>query len=176
MPVLANQRHELFCQGLAKGLTVDEAYAAAGFKPNRGNASRLKANEGIEARLREILAEGAGRAAVDAGRTMQEIARVALSDIRQAFTESGSLNSPADWPEDFARAVAAVEVVTRNVALPGQPAELEYTHKIKLWDKNSGLEKLAKIFGMLVDKKEIEFPKGPPVIQMLRRSDRREAK
>lgn len=57
MPVLKNARHETFAQGLAKGLTADEAYAAAGFTPNRGNATRMKASpaelgEGVTSEFR----------------------------------------------------------------------------------------------------------------------------
>jgi hypothetical protein len=41
MPVLPNNKHELFAQGLAKGLSADAAYQAAGYKRDRGNAARL---------------------------------------------------------------------------------------------------------------------------------------
>lgn len=54
MPVLSNPRHEAFAHALAKGKTADEAYALAGFKPNRGNATRLKANDSIRARVEEL--------------------------------------------------------------------------------------------------------------------------
>lgn len=54
MPVLPNPRHESFAQALAKGKTADEAYALAGYKPNRGNATRLKANESVVARVSEL--------------------------------------------------------------------------------------------------------------------------
>lgn len=54
MPVLPNPRHESFAQALAKGKTADEAYAQAGYKPNRHNASRLKTNEHITDRVAEL--------------------------------------------------------------------------------------------------------------------------
>lgn len=54
MPVLPNQRHEAFAQALAKGKTADEAYALAGFKPNRGNAATLKAKQSILDRVAEL--------------------------------------------------------------------------------------------------------------------------
>ena len=38
MPILANAKHELFAQGLARGATADEAYKLAGYKENRHNA------------------------------------------------------------------------------------------------------------------------------------------
>lgn len=64
MPVLANQRHELFAQELAKGKTADEAYQLAGYNENRHNASRLKTNETISARVAEILSSVAERAEI----------------------------------------------------------------------------------------------------------------
>lgn len=57
MPTLNNQRHEIFSQNLAKGMTGDEAYVQAGYKPNRHNASRLKTNETITARVLELQAK-----------------------------------------------------------------------------------------------------------------------
>ncbi|WP_234825350.1 hypothetical protein [Agrobacterium pusense] len=69
MPVLKNARHETFAQGLAKGLTADEAYQKAGFKPNRGNAATLKANQSVLDRVAEIQ----GKAAAKAGVTIQSL-------------------------------------------------------------------------------------------------------
>lgn len=65
MPVLDNQRHEAFAHAMAKGLSADEAYQQAGFAANRGNASRLKANESIQARVAELLGMAAERVVVD---------------------------------------------------------------------------------------------------------------
>ncbi len=64
MPVLKNARHEKFAQERAKGKTADDAYEEAGFKPHRGNASRLSANESILVRVAEIQGRAAERAAV----------------------------------------------------------------------------------------------------------------
>ena len=54
MPELKNQKHEAFAQQLAKGETADAAYRKAGYSANRGNASRLKANDSIRQRIAEI--------------------------------------------------------------------------------------------------------------------------
>lgn len=64
MPALTNARHERFAQELAKGETADAAYSAAGFKANRGNATRLKANESVQARVAEIQGRAAIRAEI----------------------------------------------------------------------------------------------------------------
>jgi phage terminase small subunit len=65
MPSLKNAKHELFAQALFKGETTDQAYQLAGFKANRGNATRLKANESIVARLDELQGRAESKAVVD---------------------------------------------------------------------------------------------------------------
>lgn len=53
MPILTNKGHEAFAQGVAKGLTADQAYQEAGYKPSRSAASRLSTNVNIPARIAE---------------------------------------------------------------------------------------------------------------------------
>ncbi|MEQ1943898.1 hypothetical protein ABMA32_15905 [Mesorhizobium sp. VNQ89] len=57
MPVLKSAKHERMAQSLAKGLSSDKAYAEAGYKPHRGNAARLSANENIMGRVTELQKE-----------------------------------------------------------------------------------------------------------------------
>ena len=52
MPVLSNPRYELFAQVLAAGCSATEAYVKAGYRLNKGNAGRLKANERIRNELK----------------------------------------------------------------------------------------------------------------------------
>jgi len=63
---LKNTRHERFCQESAKGKSTDEAYVLAGFKANRGNAARLKANEDVRGRILELQERAAHRTEITA--------------------------------------------------------------------------------------------------------------
>ena len=54
MPPLPSQREELFAQHCAFGKSNSDAYVAAGYKPNSGNASDLKAKERVSQRIFEI--------------------------------------------------------------------------------------------------------------------------
>ncbi|WP_105430207.1 hypothetical protein [Neorhizobium sp. T6_25] len=101
MPVLKNARHERFAQALSQGKTADEAYEAAGYTANRGNAARLKANESIMKRVREIAArvsEKAEWSAADRLLALKAIfdsnaekdARVAIAAIAEANKMQGS--------------------------------------------------------------------------------------
>lgn len=82
MSVLKNPKHERFSQALSKGETADEAYVIAGYSENRGNAARLKANEGILRRVEELQGRAADKAVV----TIQDIA--AQLDEDRTFARS----------------------------------------------------------------------------------------
>lgn len=150
MATLQNPRHEKFAQALAKGKTADEAYQAAGFRPNRGNATRLKAKESVVKRVEELVGKGAEKAEATVERVLKELSRIGFSDLRRAFDSTGRLLRPEEWDDDTAAAIASVEVITRNIG----DGKVEHVHKIKVWDKNSALEKLAKHLGMFVDRIE----------------------
>ena len=84
MPRLNNMRHEAFAQGLYQGETADQAYKNAGYKPNRGNAIRLKASESIQKRVDELH---------DRGQRVSDIAKESLTALlmeeRKAANEAG---------------------------------------------------------------------------------------
>lgn len=117
MSVLSNPRHESFAQALAKGKTADEAYALAGYRPHRSNASRMSANDNVRARLEELQGKAAKK----------------------------------------------VEVTVESLA-----AELEEARLIAIGEKQSGAAVQAtmgkaKLFGLIVDKKQHSGPNGGPI-------------
>lgn len=101
MPVLRNAKYEAFAQALAKGRSQEDAYAEAGFKPHRQNASRLMTNDDVRRRVEEIksrVAEKAEWTAADRLSALKSIfdreaekdARVAISAIAEANKMQGS--------------------------------------------------------------------------------------
>ena len=117
MPVLDNPKHERFAQELSKGKTADEAYVLAGYKADRGNASRLTAKDNVIARVAEIQDRGAMRAEVTVESLIAEAEEVraaaladkqyaaAISAIREKGVLSGKRVERAEMggPGDFAR-------------------------------------------------------------------------
>lgn|SRR3990167_899680 len=79
MPTLPNARHERFAHGLAKGLSADEAYQKAGYGRNRGNASRMKANENVAKRVAELQEKAEAKVLMTLEEHMNELK--ALRDI-----------------------------------------------------------------------------------------------
>lgn len=101
MPVLKNTKHEAFAQALAKGMTRDQAYAEAGYKPDRKNAFRLTTNDDVMARVEELSARIAEKAEWSAAERLialksiydgaaKEDPRTAISAIAEANKMQGS--------------------------------------------------------------------------------------
>ena len=88
MPILSNPKHERFAQELAQGKSASEAYELAGYAPNDGNSIRLKGNERVSARVRELQ----GKVAADAEVTVQSLLREA-AEIQQAAKEAGQMSA-----------------------------------------------------------------------------------
>lgn len=156
MPVLGNAKHERFAQGLAKGLTADDAYVSAGYSRNEGNAGRLNRNEQVRARVRELLEASAEKVGITQERVLAELGKIGFSDIRKVFTEDGSAILPmSDWDDDTAGAVASIKVVARPVGKDDDGKTIiEHVHEFKVWDKRAALVDIGKHLGMFKDEKD----------------------
>ena len=105
------------------------------------------------------------RTQITQDRVLQELARIGFSDLRKALTSNGALRDPQDWDDDTAAAISSLEVVTNTGSEKDDDGRkiIEHTHKIKVWDKNSALEKLGKHLGMYVERHEHTGKDGGPI-------------
>jgi phage terminase small subunit len=146
MSALKNKRWELYCQGIIEGKTSDKAYQDAGYKPNRGNATRLKAKESVVARIAELQAVILDKHAITVERILKEYERLAFADIRKIFTDDGKMLLPHEMPDDIAAAVAGIEytaVTDSDGKVIGQ------TGKIRMANKHPALKDLSQMFGLV---------------------------
>lgn len=102
MPLLPDPKHEAFAQGLAKGITADKAYQAAGYKAHRSNAARLSANDSIKARVQELQAIAANKVIDDSVFDAKTMFRDLLQDIEDAKA-GGDYKAAADLRKFFIR-------------------------------------------------------------------------
>ena len=77
MSALKNTKHEAFAVARAKGMGIDEAYVAAGYATNPGNASRLNGNEKVRARVAELLERAAEKAVLSKAWVIERLMEVA---------------------------------------------------------------------------------------------------
>ena len=82
MPMLKNQRWELFAQGLASGLTQGEAYVQAGYKQSPSAPSRLFENVRIKERVQELV----GRKAVEVIINKQLLMEALIDNLEKALS------------------------------------------------------------------------------------------
>lgn len=143
MPVLKNNRYELFAQALAKGIGNMPAYAAAGYNPETKHgstvAARIANHPDVVARVAELQARGAVRAEVTVASLIEE-----AELIRVAAMEQGQLSA----------AIAAVRekgilsgkrVQRTEVGLPGEFDHLSDAELI------ASLQEEAAEIGILID-------------------------
>ena len=91
MAILANPRHELFCQAIASGRPAMEAYKLAGYKLSsaKANATRLMENDGISSRIAELRAQQSAKSEFS-----RDQLRQFLIHIIPAKPEQASMQNP----------------------------------------------------------------------------------
>ena len=153
-----NDKQKRFVAEYLIDLNATEAAKRAGYKASTAysQGQRLLKHVEVAAAITEAQQKREIRTGITADRVLQELARLGLSDVRKLFTEGGNLLPPQAWGDDMAAAVAAIEVVSRSTGEKDADGAtvVEHVHKVKLWDKNSALEKIAKHLGMFVERHE----------------------
>jgi phage terminase small subunit len=161
MGLLANQRQERFAQALAQGKTATEAYVLAGYTANDGNASRMKGNERILARVQEIVGRAAERAEVSLERALRGLAAIAYADIRKAVTwgRSVQVREEAEDGQHVKVIVSAVLLVPSDKLDENTAAAISAvsqgstgTLRIRMHNKLPALVALGKHLGMFVER------------------------
>ena len=153
MPVLTNQRYELFAQSLAKGMSATAAYVAAGYAKNDGNAGRLNRSEQVRARVQELLEVAAEQSGVTVKRIVDELAKIAFANSSDFF----------EWDQTGVRIKASAELTADQKAAVSEVQETrskgtgENTIKVKLSDKQAALEKLGRHLGMFKDQSPVDL-------------------
>ena len=166
MPKLPNgltEKQNKFVDEYLVDLNATQAAIRAGYSEKTAysigheNLSKPEIISALQQRRDEI----AKTTDVTPERVLEEYAKIGFSDLRNALTSDGHLIDPHDWDDDFAAAVASVEVVKRAGGDKDEP--IEYTHKIKTWDKKGALDSMARHLGMFVDKVEHTGKDGGPI-------------
>ena len=160
-------KQQRFVEEYLIDLNATQAAIRAGYSEATAEqqASRLLSNVKVAEAIAEAQSQRSQRTQITQDRVLQELARIGFSDLRKCLTPTGHLLDPHDWDDDTAASISSIEVVTNMKSEKDADGKtpIEHTHKIKVWDKNSALEKLAKHLGMFVERKEITGKDGGPI-------------
>ena len=131
-----------------------DAVRRSGYKSKRPDqqAYELLRKPEIATAVAEGKARQVSEANMSAVRTLEEMRRLAFSNVRRLFDEKGNLRPIHTLSEEDAACIAGVEVVKKN--LTSGDGQTDTVIKIRLWDKPRSIEMASKHFGLLIDKVE----------------------
>ena len=165
MPVLENPRHERFAQELAKGISAEAAYAASGYKRDRGAASRLSSKVNIQARVAELLERGAARAEVTVEKIVAELAKIGFANMADYMRPNAAGDPYLDFSRLTREQAAALQEVTVEAFTEGRGEDKRDVRRVKfkLYDKRAALVDMGRHLSMFPTKVEMSGKDGGPI-------------
>ena len=149
------KRKALFVQEMIKnGGNATQAAIVAGYSPKTASSKgeqllrEVEIKAAVEKSRSEVVAKAEMITGVSIERTLRECGRIAYADPRKLFGPDGNPIPIPDLDDDLAAAVASIERVEEFTGRGADQKLTGYTKKIKLWDKNSAIEKAMKHLGL----------------------------
>ena len=137
-------------------------------KSARTNAARLLANAGVQAAIAAGRAKTADKLGLTRERVLDEYAKLAFFDMRQAYHDSGALKLPHELDEDTAAAIAGYETVEMDGG--GKDAPPLMVRKVKWSDRKAALDSIMKAQGW--NKSDVGTADNPLVIRDMSDAER----
>lgn len=150
------EKIELFCLEYIKDENGARAARDAGWSETGASvtACQLLAKPNVKARIDQLRKERNERVLLSGDEILQEIKKLATSDIRRLINPKTQCFLPtSEWPDDIAVCVSSIEIkelFNRGGELIG------YVKKLKLWDKPKPQEMLGRNKKLFTDKVEAE--------------------
>lgn len=144
-----SERQKKFCDEYLLDFNGTQAAVRAGYskKSAKEQGSRLLTKINVQQYLNTKKQKAAAKFEISHERTLQEIGKIAYSNIKSLFNEDGSLKKISDMTDEEACLLSSVEVDE----IISEKKKIGETRKVKLWDKTKGLEMLAKHFKIYSD-------------------------
>ncbi len=165
-----NERQKRFCEEyIACKFNGTQAAINAGYSERTAIkiASENLTKPDIQNYLAELLEKDGEQVGISRQRTLQEIGRLAFSDVRKFYNGDGALKAIGDLDDDAAACLASIESYEEKVsdANADETVIAGAVKKIKTYDKTKALEMLAKHFKIYsdapVNNNSIRFGYGP---------------
>jgi len=143
LPLTGKQK--LFVKEYCVDLNGRQAAIRAGYSKKTADIIALQnlAKPHIQAEIGREQASLRNRIEANQERVIKEIARLALSNVTKVLDADGKVLPPSAWSEDLGPAISSLKT---SYDKDGNPV-----HEVKLWDKNSALDKLSKHLGIYDD-------------------------
>lgn len=143
----AAERRKVFVEAyITNGRNATEAAKTAGYSEKTAYSMGGQLLKHLETQrlLRERQESLSAKYELTTENVIAELAKIVHADLRKVIGADGQVLPIKDWPDDMAAAIAAIEVA--EIGQDGQT--VGQTKKVKLWDKNSAIEKAMKHLGL----------------------------
>ena len=148
MPPLPNQRQERFARAIVSGKPATRAYEEAGYQPHHANPTRLRENESVQARIRELSRPATRRAQVTADTLLEEL------EIARAGAERDGQRSAQVAATLGKVRIAGLDIKRTEIGTPGE------FESMRAEELAAALVKMLREYGLSV----IEDDAGPEMI------------
>jgi phage terminase small subunit len=155
--VVLSPKQQAFVEEYLIDFNAASAARRAGYSPTSAKESGYRNLETphVKAAVDAAILARSQRTQVTADNVLAEFAKIGFFDIRSMFDDNGRLKPIGSLSAREGGAICSVEVVTKVLpGADGTPADIEYTHKIKLWDKVAALTQCGRHLGMFKDQIE----------------------
>lgn len=139
-------QHQRFADKYFETLNAAESARYAGFAEDTAKQEgwRLLERDDINEYLSKLRLELSEKTGISQQKVLNEIAKIAFSDIRNYYKGDDQLKAITDLDDNEAAALSSVKMYEEYSQ--GEPIGIN--KEIKMYDKLAGLEKLARHLGM----------------------------
>lgn len=147
-------------------LNGSAAAIRAGYKKKsaRIQASQLLTKPNIIAACQELRDRLTRKTELTIERTLQEIARLAFSNVKRLFGPNGSPIEIQDLDDDDAAAIAGIKMLEEYRGEGQDRVFVGYTKEYKLHSKTEALNMAGRYFKLFTDKAEVSGADGGPFV------------
>jgi len=131
----------------AKGAAVKAGYSRRTAKQGGHNVLHHPA-------VKRALARHLEHANLTAARTLEELRRLAFADVPSLYDDDHQLLPFSLLTPEQRSLIAGVETIVKNAE--GGDGHTDRVLKLRVWDKTKALELLAKYYGLLVERVQVD--------------------
>lgn len=139
-------KQERFCNEYLIDLNATQAAIRAGYSESGAavEGHRLLTNANIQDYISDLNKDRQESTGVSARMVIEELAKIAFSDIRDVLTVDNGLRDISKLDEKTAKAISSIKI-TEDKSMGEVIGE---TKEVKFWDKLRALDSLGKHFGI----------------------------
>jgi phage terminase small subunit len=147
-PVYRQMADEYMRNGRNKTQAYLSVFPDTKYDSARTMAPFVFADVGIRAYIDECEADVQATYKLTRERVMQELSRLAFSDLRSLYHPDGTIKAPADLDDETAAAVASIETQELFDGKGEDKKHIGTAYRPKLHDKGAALRDAMKMLGM----------------------------